>query len=183
MEWMSSLPKLQSLLRYLVVFQVSYLPLSIIASVVCSVPEEITVAQEVMEEVAENQMSGVAGFFALSLVLVALVLLTWSLWQLYHLDKRGVAKYIWLCVTGIVWEWFYGEGWFSGPESALEELYYMSGGALICLCLLCPEIFTKPIGDIEPEVPGNDVGGSRDGIAGQFIAHEGNISPMHDSNG
>lgn len=160
MESMSSLPKLQSLLRYLVVFQVTCLPLFIIASVVCSVPAEITVAQEVMEEVAENQMSGVAAFFALSFWIVALVLLTWSLWQLYHLDKRGVAKFIWLCVIGIVWQWFYGGSWLSGPEAALGELNSLSAGALICLCLLCPEIFTKPIGDIEPEVPGNDVGGS-----------------------
>jgi hypothetical protein len=91
-----SIRDLQSGLRYLVLFQIALLPLSIVMLFVFPEPPEVTEAVEVMAEIVDNEPSWVAIFFAITVFVVLLVLMFWSSWQLYHLDKRGVAKYLWV---------------------------------------------------------------------------------------
>jgi hypothetical protein len=153
-----SIRDLQSGLRYLVLFQIALLPLSIVMLFVFPEPPEVTEAVEVMAEIVDNEPSWVAIFFAITVFVVLLVLMFWSSWQLYHLDKRGVAKYLWVTGLGCLSYVITGftDGWVRGPQALLEELGGISTGVIICICILCPEIFKTPQTDDGTGPPDTD---------------------------
>lgn len=140
---------LQSGLRYLVLFQIASLVSLIVVLFVFPEPPEVTAAVEVMAEIVDNEPSVVAAFLGFTALVVLLVLLFWSWWQLYRLDQRGVAKYFWATGLGCLASAIPGlnDGWVTGPQALVETLEGMSSGAIICICILCPEIFKTPEAD------------------------------------
>ena len=137
---------IQSGLRYLVLFQIALLGSLIVVLFVFPEPPEVTAAVEVMAEIVDNEPGVVAVFLVFTVAVVLLVLMFWSWWQLYRLDQRGVAKYLWatglVClayaIPGLI------DGWVTGPQALVNDLSGMSSGAIICICILCPEIFKTP---------------------------------------
>jgi hypothetical protein len=137
---------IQSGLRYLVLFQIASFVSEFVVLFVFPEPPEVTAAVEVMAEIVDNEPSVVADFLGFTVVVVVLVLMLWSWWQLYRLDQRGVAKYLWATGLGFL---IYaipgvGGGWVTAPQGLVDSLGGMSSGAIICICILCPEIFKTP---------------------------------------
>ena len=149
---------IQSGLRYLVLFEIALQVSSIVVSFVFPEPPEVTAAVEVMAEIVDNEPSVVAVFLGFTALVVLLVLMFWSWWQLYRLDQRGVAKYLWatglVClayaIPGLI------DGWVTGPQGLVDSLGWMSSGAIICICILCPEIFKTPQTDDGTGPPDTD---------------------------
>ena len=149
---------IQSGLRYLVLFQIALLGSLIVVLFVFPEPPEVTAAVEVMAEIVDNEPSVVAAFLVGTVFVVLLVLMFWSWWQLYRLDQRGVAKYLWATGLGCLASAIPGlsDGWVTGPQALVNSLLEMSSGAIICICILCPEIFKTPQTDDGTGPPDTD---------------------------
>ena len=141
-------------LRYLVLFQVAISLLQIPCSIAYPEPAEITTAVEVMEELDGEESSNLYMFFMFTIGLALIVLNIWSWWQLYHLDQRGVTKYIWSEGLILLFSLFaLGGSWSTALGYVLNDLAYTSAGAIICICVLCPEVFKTPQTDGRTETP------------------------------
>jgi hypothetical protein len=149
---------IQSGLRYLVLFQIASFVSEFVVLFVFPEPPEVTAAVEVMAEIVDNEPSFVAVFLGFTVFVVILVLMFWSLWQLYRLDQRGVAKYLWATGLGVLACAIpsLSEGWVTGPQAFVDVLEGMSSGAIICICILCPEIFKTPQTDDGTGPPDTD---------------------------
>jgi len=146
---------IQKVLRYLVLIQVATLPLGFACEFAFPEPAEITAAVEVMEEL-EGEPSNLYMFIILTLFIIGLALFVlniWSCWQLYHLDQRGITKYIWS--TGLLLLIGIGLGgrWSTALNDVLYEAGSMSTGATICICILCPQVFKMPQTGDRTETP------------------------------
>ena len=144
---------IQTVLRYLVLFQVATLLLRIACSFAFPEPAEITTAVEVMEELDGQEPSNLYMFIMATCVIAAIVLLIWSCWQLYHLDQRGVTKYIWSAGLDLLSTFGLGGGWNTTLDYVLNDVGYASTGAIICICILCPDVFKTPQTDDRTETP------------------------------
>ncbi|GEM_PF-4815641 len=146
---------IQSGLRYLVLFQIALFVTLFVVMFVFSEPPEVTEAVEVMAEIVDNEPSVVALFLGFTAWVALLVLMFWSLWQLYRLDQRGVAKYLWAMGLGFLGYAIPGltAGWVTAPQALVDSLFEMSSGAIVCICILCPEIFNTPLTDDETGPP------------------------------
>ena len=153
MQLRYELAEIQSVLRYLVLSEIALFVLAIIAMISFPVPPEITAAVEVMDELAESttQGEGVYLFVGLCAFIVIAVLLPWSWWQLYHLDRRGLTKYIWGLGLITLSMPFMGGGWETGPIAFWDSLASLAQGAILCIGFLCPEVFIKPAAEMVPE--------------------------------
>lgn len=136
-------------LRQLILFDVALFVLAVITFFIFPDPPEITAATEVMAEIkgsTENNVDMLLFLTLLCLLVVILVLLVWAWKQLYQLDQRGVAKYLWVYGLLILMNVIAGGGWSSSALSVIDTLDTLCSGAIMCICCLCPEVFRGAAG-------------------------------------
>lgn len=135
---------IQSTIRFLVLFLIATFVLSLVGLIVFPDPPEITAAVEVMEEFDETAVGSFSILAGLVFIFAFLVLFLWSLWQLFHLDRRGFAKLLWAMGALIPLELIFGGYWQTAPQAILETLSSIAMGVIVTICFLHPEIFTNP---------------------------------------
>ena len=98
---MNEIERHQASLKSLIVVQAASVALALIALYTFPIPEEVTAALTVMDEINPPKF----GFWAFMnglLILATIGLWGWSLWELYHLNQEGFIKFVWSTVLGFV---------------------------------------------------------------------------------
>jgi len=147
---MTEVKQHQDSLKFLVIVQAASLAFGLIALFSFPVPEEITAALTVMEELEPSEF-GFSMFVGLSLILVTMILWVWSLWQLYHLNQKGFTKFVWATVLGFIGSFTAGGDWSTPMVAAIDSVGLLSAGAILYIGFFFSNAFidTAPAGQTD----------------------------------
>ena len=120
----------QNALKSLVICVAVLIPLSVVCGLAISPPEEIRADLVKMDELAFEGSPVVISVISL-VGLGSVLIVYWSLWQLYHLNQNGFRKLFWAEVIGLFCSWGLGGIWVSGFDSVMTALLYLLTGAIL----------------------------------------------------